>query len=166
MDFEQNSFFEGNDQDKDQDKTQEKPPDSYSKSQPSIDQLTMELMMNKSHYHKYLSKKNPQKYQEAKETANKVDRYYPKIMEITETLLADFISQNSNEKYTREVNDVFQDYMKTCVKYLEMRDLEREDEEMLFGKMDSRESVDPNRSDVFVRNNVSLWGKTIRKMGP
>lgn len=164
MDFEQNTFVE--DKSLNQDNAQDKSPDSYSKSQPSIDQLTMELMMNKTHYHKYLSKQNPQKYQEAKETANKVGRYYPKIMEITETLLADFISQNSNEKYTREVNDVFQDYIKTCVKYLEMRDLEREDDETLFGKMDSHESVDTNRREAVARNNVSLWGKTIRKMGP
>lgn len=163
MDFEQGPLSEDS-----QDKITEVDTlsEKWTKSQPSIDQLTMELMMNKTHYHKYLSKQNPQKYQEAKETANKVDRYSPKIMEITETLLADFIRQNSNEKYTREVNDVFQDYIKTCVKYLEMRDLEREDDETLFGKMDSRESDEPNRRDAFARHNPSLWGKTIRKMGP
>ena len=152
MDFEKNSFEDQESQES-QDKVDGALTEKWVKSQPSIDQLTMELMMNKTHYHKYLSKQNPQKYQEAKETANKVSLYYPKIMEITETLLADFI-QNSNEKYTREVNDVFQDYVKTCVKYLEMRDLERDTCELF--------KFVP---ETPVAHNSTFWGKPIRKMG-
>ena len=156
MEFEKNSFEDQESKESQESESQDDDgalTEKWVKSQPSIDQLTMELMMNKTHYHKYLSKQNPQKYQEAKETANKVSRYYPEIMEITETLLADFI-QNSNEKYTREVNDVFQDYVKTCLKYLEMRDLERDTCELF-----------KFAPETPVVQNSTFWGKPIRKMG-
>ena len=87
-----------------------------SSSQSSIDKLTMELMMNRSHYKKYLLKQDPNKYQEKQEYIQKIKKYKLKILTMINELLDDSVKLDITEKYTRDINDTFNEYLKTCVK--------------------------------------------------
>lgn len=94
-------------------------------SQSSIDKLTMELMMNKSHYKKYLINRDPQKYQEVQEHMCKVRKYSQQIESLFAELLTDSMKSNVPEKHTRAINDSFQEYIKTCIQHFEIKDLEQ-----------------------------------------
>ena len=94
-------------------------------SQSSIDKLTMELMMNKSHYKKYLINRDPQKYQEVQEHMCKVRKYSDQIESLFAELLTDSMKSNVAEKHTRAINDSFQEYIKTCIQHFEIKDLEQ-----------------------------------------
>jgi hypothetical protein len=90
---------------------------------PSIDKLTMELLLNKTHYAKYLSKTDPQKHSEYQEFLRKLSTYREDILTMTETLLC-----NPKKMYTNEVGQAFDNYVQTLIKYLEIEEMNKESE--------------------------------------
>jgi hypothetical protein len=89
----------------------------------SIDKLTMELLLNKTHYAKYLSKTDPQKHSEYQEFLGKLSTYREDILTMTETLLV-----NPKKMYTNEVGQAFDNYVQTLIKYLEIEEMNKESE--------------------------------------
>jgi len=88
---------------------------------PSIDKLTMELLLNKTHYAKYLSKTDPQKHSEYQEFLGKLSTYREDILAMTETLLC-----NPKKMYTNEVGQAFDNYVQTLIKYLEIEEMNKQ----------------------------------------
>lgn len=82
-------------------------------------QLTLELFMNKNAYNRYVEKTDPDKHEEHKEYKQKVRKYKDRIIHITRRYL-----ENPDLQITCEMNDMFSDYCKTCIKYFELKDLE------------------------------------------
>jgi hypothetical protein len=80
-----------------------------------IDKITLELLLNKTSYQKYLSKTDPQKHSERQEFLYKVDKYQDSILSITADLISD-----TKKQYTIEVSEAFDTYAQTLIKYLEI----------------------------------------------
>jgi hypothetical protein len=109
----------------------------------SIDELTLKLMSNKNQYNKYLSKSNPEKYKEHTDYLEKRADYSNHIMNTVRDILLE------NKSITTEVNESFEQFVKSCMKYYDMKSLEKqcanneehgeadEDEDMLFGNMEN-----------------------------
>ena len=100
-----------------------------------IDKLTLELLMNKTQYNKYLSIKDPSKYEELQEHQEKVAKYRDIIMQIADGYLDDHNKQNSTE-----LDEAFSNYIKSCIRFIEMKQLEEEpkyekeaEEDVMFG---------------------------------
>jgi hypothetical protein len=91
---------------------------------PSIDKLTMELLLNKTHYAKYLSKTDPQKHNEYQEFLGKLSTYREDILTMTETLLC-----NPKKMYTNEVGQAFDNYVQVLIKYLEIEEMNKPSEQ-------------------------------------
>jgi len=104
----------------------------------SIDELTLKLMSNKNQYNKYLSKSNPEKYKEHTDYLEKRADYSNHIMNTVRDILLE------NKSITTEVNESFEQFVKSCMKYYDMKSLEKQcanheedDEDMLFGNMEN-----------------------------
>jgi len=116
-----------------------------------INNLTMELLVNKNQYNKILYKVNPAKFKERQLYFDKINENKKTIFSMFETLLND-----PRETITRDINNSFDAFVKTCLKHLEIKELsslisdEVDEEEMLFGTID-----DPLTK--------SLWGEKIKK---
>jgi hypothetical protein len=82
-----------------------------------IDQLSMELLLNKTKYQKYLSKTDPQKHAEHQEYLDNCSKFRGPILEITSRLL-----DGDDYTYAQEVNDVFQEYSQILIRYLELKE--------------------------------------------
>jgi hypothetical protein len=131
----------------------------------SIDELTLKLMSNKNQYNKYLSKSNPEKYKEHTDYLEKRAEYSNHIMNTVRDILI------SNKTITTEVNESFEQFVKSCMKYHDMKSLEKctyndaspDDEDILFGKMD--ESPDTHGSGSWSTNKnitkYAYWNKTV-----
>ena len=125
-----------------------------------VDKLTMELLMNKSQYTKYLATQDPAKYAEVKEHQDKVEEHKERIMEIT----ADYCN-DKNKQLTTEMDEAFRCYVKTCIKYLEMRAMENSYDDILFSEQQEESESD---EDVVFKNVATLhsfWGKGAAKQG-
>lgn len=131
-------------------------------TQSSIDKLTMELMMNKSHYKKYLLNRDPQKYQEVQEHTNKIRKYSNQLESLFAELLTDSMKSNVPEKHTRAVNDSFQEYIKTCIQHFEIKDLEQGS---TTEAVDTDVMFEPSTLDHTISNTVtsSSWGAPITR---
>jgi len=88
----------------------------------NIDSLTLKLMSNKSQYNKYLSKTNPEKYKETSDYLEKRRFYSDDIMNTVKSVLF------SNKDITNNVNESFEHFVKECIKYYEMKCLEKKTE--------------------------------------
>jgi len=97
----------------------------------NIDQLTLELLMNKTNYYKYIEKTDEKKYKEREEYIKNVKKYKLRILEITQRYLED-----PDLQISLEMNDMFSDYCKTCIKHFQIKTFEnsfnKNDEEVLF----------------------------------
>lgn len=135
-----------------------------------VDKITMELLLNKNHYSKYLSKTDPAKYDEYCEFKNKLQKYSDDIIDMTSQLI-----ENPKMTINNDISENFDIYIKSVLRYLEMREIEQRDEyvkddDMMFppNAMEQRPllvkkhgSNNENHDDV----GHSFWGKhRVKKM--
>ena len=118
----------------------------------NIDKLTLELLMNKTNYNKYIEKTNPTKYKEQREFHQKIKKYGPQIQHLTRRFL-----ENPNYQINLEINDMLEGYARTFIKYLEMKDLEKtcsgcyekeKDEDILFDPTEMNSDNDDVSEDA------------------
>jgi hypothetical protein len=123
----------------------------------SIDKITLELLTNKNQYNKYLSKENPQKYKDHQIYLEKIQKYKSKILNLSKQFLED-----PEMSFNLEMNEMFSIFAKTTIRYIELRELENENqynngrekeseeyEETLFGKMDEVSVNEESDNDDF-----------------
>jgi ATP-dependent protease Clp ATPase subunit len=83
-----------------------------------VDKLTMEYMMNRTHYKKYLAKTDTNKYQRLNEQLLYIQSHEEDIEEITSNLLQDFIRHGNFTKYNTIINTAFEEFLYSCVGYI------------------------------------------------
>lgn len=126
-----------------------------------VDDLTLQTFMNKSNYDKYLMKHNQTKFKEKIEHHNKLSHFKNAINKIVN----DYID-NPNLQISYELDYVFNQFSKSCVKHLEFEhllehkddqfDSNEKDEDILFDKIDN-DNVPPPPP---VMDKIhTLWGK-------
>lgn len=124
-----------------------------------IDKLTLELLLNKNHYSKYLSKNDPKKYDEFREFKAKLRKYSIDIVDITSQLI-----ENPKKPFSTDIEDSFLTYVKSIFRHLELKKMENsgsqheDDDDVLFGNFDKSE--DDQGDDESTPMIKSLWGKT------
>jgi hypothetical protein len=133
----------------------------------SIDQLTLEMFMNKKQYHKYVSKTDTKKYEEHQEYLSNVAKYESRILSMTKELL-----KNPDHPITTDVNEAFENYIQTCIRYFRMKEWEKitesddepesETDEFMFTKNDNSSKKEETE---FREPISSYWGKSIQKTG-
>lgn len=123
-----------------------------------IDKLTLELLINKTHYHKYLSKSDPKKYDEYKEYKAKLRKYGVDIIDITSQLIED-----PKKMYSNDIEESFHSYVKSIIKYFEIKEIQdantqseyNNEDEVIFTKFDNENNQSDEKSDQM----KSYWGK-------
>lgn len=117
-------------------------PPPQSASNPYVDKITLELLLNKTHYQKYLSKTDPQKFAEYQEFLENCGRFRIPIIEMTSRLL----DNPKRKEYSEEVMEAFQKYSHSLIRYLEIKEMtdavneqEKEDDDTMFPASMSQE---------------------------
>jgi hypothetical protein len=125
-----------------------------------IDKVNLEYLMNRTQYKKYVSKTNPTKHAENELFLMKINKYKNRISNLTENLL-----MNPEEPITIDVNNGFNEYVNILIKHFEMKDMENEDNDTLFEKVDDYSNQTNMNSieceDILEDSNKikSFWGK-------
>jgi len=124
-----------------------------------VDKITLECFMNRSQYKKYISKTDPTKYVENEEHIQKILRYKDRILDLTSDLLND-----PDYQVSLDVNESFDGYVRTLIRYFEIKDMEKDDDDMLFDKIDVNleEKCELRKEDTMLARK-SFWGKEIFK---
>jgi len=137
-----------------------------------IDKMTLELLMNKTQYNKYISKTDPKKHAEIDEYLNNIKKYRRFISELTTDLL-----DEPNKPINIEINESFEYYIKSLIRYFKMKEIESannyndDQDDILFGNMDNNinDTINCDEYDSEHEDDASLmksyWGndKVIRK---
>jgi len=117
-----------------------------------IDKVTLELLMNKSHYNKYMANADPEQHDKTLKFRSQISKYKHKIISITNELIT-----SQTKQVTTDVNNAFTDYVKTLIQYFQMKELENkphtDDDDILFGSIDN-----DSDDDIVTTPTMSLWG--------
>jgi len=84
-----------------------------------VDKITLELLLNKTMYQKYLSKSEPQKYAEYQEFLDNCNKYKRQFVNTTCSL----IDNPANNKCSTEVANAFETYAKVLIRDLELKEM-------------------------------------------
>lgn len=100
-------------------------PSMYNTNAPNssnafVDKITLELLLNKTNYQKYLSKSEPQKFAEYQEFLDNCNKHKRQIINITCGLIN---NPANNNKCSTEVANAFETYAKILIRYLEMKEM-------------------------------------------
>jgi hypothetical protein len=99
----------------------EEPIERTTKSM-DLDKLTLELLMNKTNYKKYVEKTDPKKFDERQQFLARVRKYRRRILSMTEDYL-----ENPDIQVSLDMNQALDDYMKSAIRYLEDVDIQSRD---------------------------------------
>ena len=139
-----------------------------------ISKMTLELLMNKKSYSRYMENTDPSKYQERQDYLAKVRKYKGRILNLTRQYM-----ENPDLQITTEMNLMFAEYTRMFIKYFEMKDLEEsccfewkkeKDEDILFDP-NQMESCEPDNDlddeNVYELNDdVSMLGHADNQKKP
>ena len=120
-----------------------------------IDKITLQFLTSKAQYSKYLSTSDPKKFEEQQTHLSKIAKYSSIIMSMTEEYC-----ENPNKQRTNEMDEAFNNYVRTCIKYLEMKELE--------DSFDGNGDTDKEEDEVMFaepRPVHTFWGKGAKKFG-
>lgn len=126
-----------------------------------IDKLTLELLMNKSHYKRYIANADPTKHAEMVKHNALITKYKYKMMNLTNEMLSD-----PSKQITTNVNEAFNGYVKTLIQYFQMKEFENksnehsDDEDVLFGNMaeDDGNAAESEPNEPIEPIMKSFWG--------
>jgi hypothetical protein len=106
-----------------------------------INKITLEFLMNRSKYKKYIEKVDPSKHRENEKHLHKIWKYKNRILNLTNDLL-----DNPDRMITLDVGDCFHSYMRTLIRYFEMKDMEKHDSDVLFDDIDNDDDQDISKT--------------------
>jgi hypothetical protein len=147
-----------------------------------VDKITLELLMNKPHYNKYLESTDPKMFEKKKAYINEVKKYKSVILDIIEDEFKHITNINNSSNRTKEISDSFNAFVKPCIKYIKSKETETknpfnqgEPDEELFENCDPIEqkikenalkdlhyfsdSDSNNDDDTTESKHNSLWGE-------
>jgi hypothetical protein len=120
----------------------------------TVDKITLELLMNKNTYSRYIERTDPTKHKEEQLFRKKIKKYKSRMLSLTMKHL-----DEPNFQVNNELSTMISEYTKTFIKYFEMNDLEiscfysnekeehDDGEDTLFGTIDTKE-LDTDCSSV------------------
>ena len=123
-----------------------------------VDDITLKFLMNKNHYHRYLSHSDPKKHAELEEYFSNIRKYKMNIMRLSNELI-----ENPKKQINTEINDIFEAFMKSLIKHFKHKEIENagsDEEDMLFGHSmnDNNNSADDDLVPV-TSPMGSFWSK-------
>jgi len=126
----------------------------------NIDRVTLECMMNKSMYKKYLAKTDQDKYQEMQAYSRRLASVREPVLDLTRQLIDDYVKYSKSQKYTQAIHAAFESYMDLCITYVQEHPpgSENEDIDVLF---DPRRMQPSGSSEVKTgaRSGTQLRGR-------
>jgi len=108
-----------------------------------LDKITLELLMNKPQYNKYLETTNPKMFEKKKAHINEVKKYKSVILDIINDEFNHIMNVNNTSNRTKEISETFNDLITHSIKYIKSKETETknpfnqgEPDEELFGNCD------------------------------
>ena len=101
-----------------------------------LDRLTLELLMNKTTYKKYIEKTDSKRFEEHQQFVASVRKWKERIQSLTRDYL-----ENPEKQTTLDMNQSFFDYVKSSIRYLEDQDIQSKpfEDGLLFDSINSFE---------------------------
>ena len=120
-----------------------------------VDQMTMELLMNKNSKQKYRSKMNPEMKLMYLDQNNELLKYKAQILELTEQKM-----DNSHTQINGDVDTIFEAYTLACIRHFKQKEVEKLNLYHQDVPLESPVKIKKKQKDVF-----SFWSdeKVIRK---
>ena len=108
------------DDDDDEDVEDDSPPvqEKRNESTFNIDKVTLECMMNKNLYKKYLAQTDTDKYQQMQVQSRRLAAVRAPVLEMTRQLIDDYVRHGNSKQYTHKIHASFEAFVDLCMTYV------------------------------------------------
>jgi len=89
-----------------------------------VDKITLELLMNKPQYNKYLETTNPKMFEKKKAHINEVKKYKSLILDIINDEFNNIMNVNNTSIRTKEISETFNELITHSIKYIKSKETE------------------------------------------
>lgn len=93
-----------------------------------MNRMTMELLLNKTHYAKYLTKTDSTKHAEYQQFVDSLCKFRDPMVDITQRL----IREPNSTMFSQDMLDSFQTYAQSVIRFLEIQQDNPDEEDELF----------------------------------
>lgn len=122
-----------------------------------IDEITLELLINKQCKTKYLMQHDPQKFKETEEFKDKMAYYKQDIIGAFYKYM-----DNDGHQVCSEMDDAFEIFVKACFKHFEIQEVAQENN---YFNEDKDDNVLFQNVNAFTQaKSNSFWGKGVKKI--
>lgn len=101
-----------------QEKRNEKFTEKRNESTFNIDKVTLECMMNKNLYKKYLAQTDTDKYQQMQVQSRRLAAVRAPVLEMTRQLIDDYVRHGNSKQYTHKIHASFEAFVDLCMTYV------------------------------------------------
>jgi hypothetical protein len=84
----------------------------------NMDQVTLECMMNKNLYKKYLARTDTDKYQQTQVQSRRLANAREPVLDITRQLISDYVRHGNSKLFTHKIHSAFEEYIDLCMTYI------------------------------------------------
>jgi len=145
--------------------------------QKEIDQLSLELLSNTTHYKKYLAKTDPESQTKTLQETRRFQKHKSKVMEVVCDLMDDYEGLTTTSIVANtNIQSMFKECVGKIMQFIEWRDCMEPDNDTLFSEefmstKDCRSTkADEDDADLPlpyepIEVTNSFWGKSITKSG-
>ena len=99
-------------------RTEAVPSAAAPKSEFNIDQVTLECMMNKNLYKKYLARTDVDRYEESRVQSRRLASVRTHIIDMTQQLINDYVRYGNSKQYTHKIHSAFETYIDLCMTHV------------------------------------------------
>lgn len=96
----------------------EKRTEKRNESTFNIDKVTLECMMNKNLYKKYLAQTDTDKYQQMQVQSRRLAAVRAPVLEMTRQLIDDYVRYGNSKQYTHKIHASFEAFIDLCMTYV------------------------------------------------
>ena len=113
---------EEDDDDSHQDQVIDRPTEKFTEKRNestfNIDKVTLECMMNKNLYKKYLAQTDTDKYQQMQVQSRRLAAVRAPVLEMTRQLIDDYVRHGNSKQYTHKIHASFEAFVDLCMTYV------------------------------------------------
>jgi len=90
-----------------------------------VDRVTLELLMNKPQYNRYLESTNPEVFKKKRSLNNELQKYQHIIIDIVKDEISNYNNKDEGKR-SNQITRSFDNFIKSCIDYIKSKELETE----------------------------------------
>jgi len=137
------------------DKTLEKPLVEEQHTNAFVDKVTLEFLMNKNHFRRYVAKVDPERHLENQRHLDNIAKYRTPLLALFTDLL-----DEPEKQVSLDVNEAHEAFVKMAIRFFQTKEMDQDSNDILFDEDVLERGTKPTKKGGYLSYPTSsFWGR-------